>query len=87
MEEKLNPLNHRYLYYCETAKGEAEKERKFRGSYTPCNIVFMTVGDANINTCASSVTQHRAEWVSIKGGKRSECSSFYSTLKGQFTQK
>lgn len=33
---------------------KVKQKEKFSGSYTPCNLIFMTVGDANINTCASS---------------------------------
>lgn len=71
-------LDQRNLFCRETGKGEPERGG-FSGSYTPCNLIFMTVGDANMNTCASSVTLNRAEWVFIQGQKA--CSTFYSTLR------
>lgn len=48
------------LFCCETQKSETV--------HTTCNLIFMTVGDANINTCVSSVTLHRTEF-SLKARK------------------
>lgn len=61
---------------------KVKQKEEYSGSYTQCNLVFTTCGDANTNTPMSSSDPSRAEWSFIKkeGKKRAECSTFYSIL-------